>query len=383
MPRALSSLIFFPALSRALTTSASTGSTSRRLRLAVVGDCHGQYNDEDNEALCAIAPDMALFVGDYGNEDVEIVRNIARLQDRLPTASILGNHDTWFLSREIAKALSKKKKKNKKKQKHMHEDAAGGRESTQDEAGTVVAPGARPHLGFTKEYNAVRQMHELLAPSNVAWGRIDHENLALSVVGGRPISSGGESLRTQAAVYEALWGVVGEAESANRIAENVNGAPWPTVLLAHNGPSGLGSEPHDICGRDWGRPAGGDWGDEDLRLALAACPAGKVPLVIFGHMHHQLQGGGERRIVHETSEADGGHPLYVNAACVPRWRVGRSESGGAIERAFTMIDLLTAGAPTQAASSEGAGSAWSVERVELVWALPTGEVTERRELWRA
>lgn len=38
-------------------------------------------------------PDLAIFVGDFGNEDVEIVKKVADLE--LPKAVILGNHDAW------------------------------------------------------------------------------------------------------------------------------------------------------------------------------------------------------------------------------------------------------------------------------------------------
>jgi len=63
------------------------------------------------------------------------------------------------------------------------------------------------------------------------------------------------------------------------------------VLLAHCGPSGLGSEAGDPCGRDWKKPAC-DWGDQDLALAIRQIRRSRpLPLVAFGHMHHALKRG--------------------------------------------------------------------------------------------
>ena len=47
-------------------------------------------------------------------------------------------------------------------------------------------------------------------------------------------------------------------ESANMIATSIQEQPeqHAVVLMAHNGPSGLGSLQHDICGKDWSDKAG-------------------------------------------------------------------------------------------------------------------------------
>jgi hypothetical protein len=63
------------------------------------------------------------------------------------------------------------------------------------------------------------------------------------------------------------------------------------LLLAHNGPAGLGSEPHSICGVDW-RSEAGDWGDPDLAAVLQQLQeqGRRVGLVLHGHMHHMIKG---------------------------------------------------------------------------------------------
>ena len=64
------------------------------LKIAVIGDIHDQWEEVDNLALEALTVDLALFVGDFGNESVEVVRRIASLN--LPKAAIMGNHDAWY-----------------------------------------------------------------------------------------------------------------------------------------------------------------------------------------------------------------------------------------------------------------------------------------------
>ena len=46
--------------------------------------------------------------------------------------------------------------------------------------------------------------------------------------------------------------------SAARIAETIVRQPakHAVVVMAHNGPAGLGQQTHDICGRDWLEKAG-------------------------------------------------------------------------------------------------------------------------------
>lgn len=81
---------------------------------------------------------------------------------------------------------------------------------------------------------------------------------------------------------------------AQRIASSIIESPTndSVIVVAHNGPSGLGSNPEDICGVDFRGSSGGDWGDEDLRIALdlAEQNGQNASLVVFGHMHSSLKG---------------------------------------------------------------------------------------------
>ena len=127
-------------------------------------------------------------------------------------------------------------------------------------------------------------------------------------------AGGGFQLNRAAA---ALFGPVSLEQSVQRITAAAAAADpdLPLVLLAHCGPTGLGSDVADPCGRDWKRPAC-DWGDQDLALAIDRIRRLRpLPLVVFGHMHHRLKRGqGERR----SFCVDRAGTAYLNTAFVPR-----------------------------------------------------------------
>jgi uncharacterized protein (TIGR04168 family) len=68
--------------------------SKNKLTIAVVGDVHDRWEAEDELALKYLGVDLVLLVGDFGNESVEIIRQIAAID--LPKAAILGNHDSWY-----------------------------------------------------------------------------------------------------------------------------------------------------------------------------------------------------------------------------------------------------------------------------------------------
>ena len=63
-------------------------------RIVVVGDIHNQWTGQDEQALSSLEPDLVLFVGDFGNESLETVRQVAQLP--FPKAIAYGNHDAWY-----------------------------------------------------------------------------------------------------------------------------------------------------------------------------------------------------------------------------------------------------------------------------------------------
>ncbi|KAG2310850.1 hypothetical protein Bca52824_022407 [Brassica carinata] len=277
--------------------------SSSLVRIAIVGDIHGFWSlDEDQKALQLLQPQLVLFTGDYGEENVPLVQSVAALP--FPKAVILGNHDAWH-----TQDLFKKRK---------------------------------------GKQNGVQTQLDILGDEHVGYRRMDFPSLKLSVVGGRPFSRGGDQLFREK-LLKQRYGVLDMNASAGSICRAALGTPEDHVvlILAHNGPTGLGSQAEDICGKDWS-VEGGDYGDPDLEQALRQLKETtelSVPLVVFGHMHKELEGGkGNRKLVVQDSDNE---IVYVNGAIVPRvietneTPVGaaESESGGTV-RAFTLVEIL-------------------------------------------
>jgi uncharacterized protein (TIGR04168 family) len=258
----------------------------RLLRLAVIGDPHGAFDSSDADLLHRINPDLLLVVGDLSDGQPQVPALLRRLSQ--PVACILGNHDA-------------------------------GR----DGSGRTL----------------LRQI-EALGPLHCGWAARELTPPGLAVVGARPATAGGGFHLSKAA--RAAFGPISLEESAQRISAAALGAnaALPLVMLAHCGPSGLGSEAADPCGRDWKKQAC-DWGDQDLSLAIRQIRQRRtVPLVVFGHMHHTLRRG---RGVRRTLQCDREGTVYLNAACVPRH--GADDQGREL-RHFSWVHLQVDSAGT-------------------------------------
>ncbi|TXG60788.1 hypothetical protein EZV62_012151 [Acer yangbiense] len=184
-----------------------------------------------------------------------------------------------------------------------------------------------------------------LGEEHVPYRRLDFPTIKLSIVGGRPFSCGGEQIFRKK-LLSARYGVQDMDGSAKRIYKAAMGTPKDhlVILLAHNGPTGLGSELNDICGKDWVF-GGGDHGDPDLAQAISLLKETSKfpsPLVVFGHMHKELaHGNGLRKMI--VVEAD--NTIYLNGAIVPRVKSLIDEQGtpnkivGTL-RVFTTVEIL-------------------------------------------
>lgn len=275
-----------------------------RIKIAVVGDVHDRWDSEDETALRSLGVDLVLLVGDFGNESVEVVRSVAALS--LPKAVILGNHDAWYSASDWG----------------------------------------RKKCPYDRSLeDRVQQQLDLLGETHVGFGKLDFPQFHLSVVGARPFSWGGSEWKNSE-FYESRYGIGSFAASIERMVAAAQSAAYETVIfVGHCGPRGLGDRPEDPCGRDW-MPLGQDHGDPDLAEAIAQTRAlGKsVPLVAFGHMHHQLR---TTKTHLRTAVVADSSTVYVNAADVPR--IIKTEES--CRRNFSIVTL----------------QAGKVEQVTLVW----------------
>ncbi|MBW4632306.1 MAG: TIGR04168 family protein [Iphinoe sp. HA4291-MV1] len=296
---------------------------SKNLKIAVVGDIHDQWEEDDGIALKHLGVDLVLFVGDFGNESVNMVRAIASLD--IPKAAVMGNHDAWY---------------------------------TATEWGRKKCPYDR-----TKE-DWVQQQLDLFGEAEVGYSKLDFPAFTLTVVGGRPFSWGGPEWK-YTDFYQQWYGVTSFEESTARIVRAVKSAAYQTIIfLGHNGPTGLGDRPEDPCGKDW-HPIGGDFGDPDLAEAISATITdGKtIPLVTFGHMHHTLRHTKKepRKRVFRSPEGI----VYLNAASVPRI----IEHGNHKQRNFSIV-LLEGGIVSQV-SLVWVGKDFSVISEEILYQKPS------------
>ncbi len=219
------------------------------------------WGEADHGLILKIAPDGILFVGDLGEGDLRLTKQILKIP--IPIALILGNHDRG-----------------------------------NDPTGQILD-----------------HQLKLLADIHCAWSLRRWDHLPLAIVGARPCSGGGGFHLSKA--VKAIYGEISLRQSVDFIVKAARQAPVesPLILLAHSGPSGLGSEINSPCGRDWLKPAI-DWGDKDLELAIDEIKQIRKPdLVVFGHMHHNLKRGNGIR---STFVQDRMGVSYLNAACVPR-----------------------------------------------------------------
>lgn len=275
--------------------------SSASIKIALVGDVHDLWDEEDVAALHRLGVDLVLLVGDFGNESLSVVQSIAQIN--LPKAAILGNHDAWYSATEW---------------------------------GRKKCPYDR------QQEDRVQQQLDLLGAAHVGYGKLDFPHLNLTVVGGRPFSWGGSTWKNEV-FYQSRYGIGSFEESTARIVSAACSARYQTILLiGHCGPHGLGADPEALCGKDW-RPIGGDYGDPDLATAIGQIRTlGKtIPLVAFGHMHHQLRHRKDR--LRQMLDIDSTGTVYLNAASVPR--IKQTETG--LVRNFSLV-TLSAGQVTQA-----------------------------------
>lgn len=252
------------------------------LPIALVGDLHGFWSEADVSYFNASDYELVLFTGDLGSgtrkNGVDVARSVARL-DRQALV-VAGNNDAPY----------------------RHEIAAEFQ----------VQGGLAELMRLAPDHPLANRRESSVELCGYAVREVTVGQRALSVVVGRPYAMGGNELSFPDALHEG-FDIATMSQSADRLCALVEQTQTADlILLAHNGAAGLGDESTSIWGCDF-RPLAGDWGDEDLQLAVQhAKRIGKrVLAVVAGHMHRSSK---LPRMA--TLQRDG--VLYVNPALVPR-----------------------------------------------------------------
>ena len=255
-------------------------------RIGLIGDLHGSWDCFDLRWFGAADYDLLLFTGDLGSgardNSVQIARAVGRLSK--PALVMLGNNDAKDAPQVVAELA------------HQRGLVALGK-----------LAGRQPEHDAAAQRGEVRDCGYSLHPLALA-GR------APTLLAARPFAMGGGALSFPERLRER-YGVGSIQQSTDRLCALVEQAPGDElIVLAHNGPHGLGAAATDIWGCDF-RDEAGDWGDPDLSVARAHARASgkRVLAVIAGPMHQPTKQGAER--VWQV-ERDG--TLYVNPARVPR-----------------------------------------------------------------
>jgi uncharacterized protein (TIGR04168 family) len=293
--------------------------TKENVKIAVVGDVHELWQEEDEEALHNLGVDLVLFVGDLGNESIPVVEKVANLN--IPKAVILGNHDAWFTATNFGR------------QKCPYDRTLEDR---------------------------VQQQLDFLADCHVGYGKLDFPEWQFSVVGSRPFSWGGTKWRCED-FYRERYNIKNFAESTTRIMAQVEKTTTNNLIfLGHNGPYGLGKNPEDTCGKDW-NPLGGDFGDPDFQeaIALSRQLGKKIILVTFGHMHHSLRHRKDR--LRTIINQDEQKTIYLNAASTPRIKKINRET----LHNFSIINLENN----------------EIKSINLIWANKEGKILIAKSLY--
>ncbi|PJZ70058.1 hypothetical protein CH373_09680 [Leptospira perolatii] len=257
------------------------------LSLAVVGDIHGFWNQSDVEYFSTSSYDGIFFVGDLGNRNpknqFEIAKSISQI--RKPKYLIPGNHDTTSIFQLLGEISGWNPIWTK---------------------GSV----------FGQKYRFKKLVSNLGDVRLCGYSvHSDFENYGIQILGARPFSMGAR-LNFQP-YLKSVYRINTLEESTEKLVSLSKeiGSTSEILVLAHNGPFGLGERPVDIWGCDF-KKEGGDWGDRDLQDFLKHCNNSltRVPVVIAGHMHHHARHLRNSRTWCVKKEGT----LFVNAARVPR-----------------------------------------------------------------
>lgn len=254
------------------------------LKLAIIGDIHNCWDEDDLVYFNQSDYDAILFVGDLPGRlhttTISVAKSMAKIRKR--ALYMPGNHDAVTTMQLIAE-IRRGPKLIERLSKHHEKQCAELRE----------ALGNIEYCGYSKH-------------------TIESSDTKVDVVAGRPHSMGGPYLG-YAPYLRRQFAVESIEDSGEKLKRIVDSCDHSILFFAHNGPTGLGEKRDDIWGCDFSSTEG-DFGDADLEMAMMHASSSKNNLgVVAGHMHQTLRGGGFRKWFVQREDS-----VYINAARVPR-----------------------------------------------------------------
>lgn len=297
------------------------------MKLAVIGDIHGFWDARDTAYFNASDYRGLLFVGDIPRwtRGQAVVRELARLTK--PAWLIPGNHDAVTLPQLLAE---------------------------------LKGWPLLPTLTAIGMGGRARRLARRLRPVRMVGYHVETLGADLGLLSARPHAMGPDKFYFRA-YLRRRFGIADYDDSARLLKQLVDSAPRDLLVLAHNGPRGLGGEVDAPWGCDFApKPEYGDFGDPDLRAAIDYARAGgrRVVALVAGHMHHRGKHSGQLR----RSWAWDGDTLCINAAAVARIRAGGSR------RHHVALDIDNGSVRAETMIVDAAG--------ELVERLPIGETLD-------
>ncbi len=252
------------------------------MKVAIIGDVHGFWTQEDTNYFNESDYNCIFFVGDLKGRTNSSLKKIFPFLQKIKK-EVFFSYGNWDTS-NIIQIL-----------------------------GEVLHNSFLIHLGAVRHNNRIINFNYNLKNFNLGMYRSFSLN-SLDLIIGRPFSFGSEiafvptlTKRFQISNMEDSFLMY------KKLIDRSNNQQLG--FLTHNGPTGLGSLKNDIYGCDFKKEAG-DWGDSDLERAIdyAKSIGKKVIFAVSGHMHHTNRKNSLKRIWHTIKD----ETLFINSAKVPR-----------------------------------------------------------------
>ena len=255
------------------------------MKIAIIGDVHGFWNERDTEYFNSSDYDYILFTGDfrsYTESESSVAKRISTITKK--SFVIPGNTDTSNLFQMAGEIFQN----------------------------NFLIKGFQ--LNQNKKLERMKHSLDKIQLSAYETHTLSTEISNLNLIVLRPFAMGVNL--SYAPILKKRFGIESLQDSKDRCKQIIDESKEEAIIfLGHNGPFGLGSEPNSLWSSDFTKEPL-DWGDSDYRFAIdyAKSKGNKVLAAIAGHMHHRVKHKNlERNWLTQIENTN-----YINAAKVPR-----------------------------------------------------------------